>query len=362
MSVRMSRNIAAVTKLPQVRVEVTGPCAKDCLYCRPGGEGHTISTRGELSPEQLARLSEVLVRHGLTDFKLTGGDPMLRTDIVEIVTRLKALPGIERVDMVTRDIRAGVLAESLRLAGLDLLNFSIDSLDPDQWMRIVRHSRHDLAALLVALNQAVATGIKVRINTVLLRDINEHEIDDLLALTGSLRIEIKFLEMIRDIPSFPGIDADMIAAMHMPLDSLILKLRSSCVREEVMYQPGGLGHPNLRFTLPNGAVALVKSFHSGAWYSSVHCSNCDKFPCDDAVMALRVTPTGALQFCLARYDLNVDLWSMMNDGTPTSEIDRVVDQFLKAYQESHFLNWEQLMERKVARNLRVMTATRRGVL
>src|SRR5581483_4680164 len=117
------------TRLPQCRYEVNYRCGKECGYCRPGGEGPIERPDDLLSITEARELVTALARHGITDIKLTGGDPALRRDIVELVRAIKSVPGIESVHMVTRHERAGVLAGELVAAGLDLLNFSIDSLD-----------------------------------------------------------------------------------------------------------------------------------------------------------------------------------------------------------------------------------------
>ena len=83
----------ALTKVPQLRISVTVPCGKKCVYCRPGGEGFEAPRSAELTPAQFAELARMFVRGGVRDIKLTGGDPMLRKDIVEIVRLIKQIDG-----------------------------------------------------------------------------------------------------------------------------------------------------------------------------------------------------------------------------------------------------------------------------
>jgi cyclic pyranopterin phosphate synthase len=130
-------------KIPQLRIAVNNTCGKACAYCRPGGETAGPVTGGSMSLDEIVRLADLLGRAGVTNIKLTGGDPALYRDIVKLVHQLKNLDNIQRIELVTRHPRAGRNAEKLRDAGLDLLNFSLDSLDPRIWSTITGVRGHE---------------------------------------------------------------------------------------------------------------------------------------------------------------------------------------------------------------------------
>jgi len=337
------------SKIPQLRIEVTGRCGKACLYCRAGGEGTTVPTEGELSAKDFSDIVGLLANHGVRQVKLTGGDPMLREDIVDIVHRLKGIAGIDTVDLVTRHPRAGKLALALKQAGLDLLNFSIDSLNHETWKRIVRVTEHSLEELIDAVYMAAETGIPIRLNTVVLRDINAHEIPDLIEFASKIKAELKLLEVIRDIPAFPNTDPLVGAKQYVRLDRFAEELETKAKSIEVVTQSGGLGHPMRRLYMPNKAIITIKSIMAGAWHSSIVCLRCSNFPCDDAIMALRLTPLGELQLCLLRPDLNVNIWGMIHEGSSPKEIDRAIQRVLSIYRRAQFFSGDELERIRAAR-------------
>ena len=323
------------TQIPQVRIELNSKCGKACFYCRPSGEGVPISKlkkatqrpMHEMSIDELIWVAELLARHGICDYKLTGGEPMLCADIVEVVRRLRRVPGVRSLHLVTRHDRAGDLAQDLRDAGLDLLNFSLDSLDAGIWSRITRVDGHE--RLIQAVRTAARTDIPIKLSTVVLKGVNEHEIPSLVEFAGEVHAELKLLDLINDIGAFPGFGRDFIDTNYVDLLPVADQLAKSAVTREVVTQPGGLGHPMLRFQMPNGATVTIKSGRLGAYYGHI-CAVCPLFPCWDALMALRVTPTGLLQYCLLRDDNLVDLLGLREQPSD-GRADEVVEEVIRVY-------------------------------
>lgn len=336
------------TKIPQLRIAVTFPCGKACVYCRPGGEAVPIQPKKEMTRAEIHVLTRILVEHGISDIKLTGGDPLLRDDIVDIVRDIKSIDGVRSVHLVTRHARA---AENLRGfvdAGLDLLNFSLDSLDPKTWSAITRAKGHD--ELIKAVELAAQSGLKLKLNTVVMKGINDHEINDLIEFAGRLKCTVKFLDLIVDIPAFPKVSQEIGHKYYADLDELVPALKQQALISDLHFQPGGLGHPMSRFVMPNGATVVIKSSNSGAWYGDV-CANCTFFPCHDAIMSLRLTSDGKLQRCLLREDNLIDLLSMVNKETPQKEIDAVIRTVLATYQEAVFYEAAEIQKRRARRML-----------
>jgi cyclic pyranopterin phosphate synthase len=332
------------THVPQLRYEVNFRCGKECGYCRPGGEGPSEHPGDLLSVAEARDLIWRLADRGITDVKLTGGDPALRRDIVELVTAIAAIPAVKSLHLVTRHQRAGHLAAHLFDAGLDLLNFSIDSLDPNTWAWIVdsgarrgnpiriaqRVAEH--AELVAAVRQAAATGGCMKLNTVVMKGINTGELPALVAFAGELGSTLKLLDLIDDLDAF---DQGFGKQYYIDPTELIDEIRMTAVHEDWDYQPGEIGHPMRRFEMPNGATVVVKSASEGAFYNLDDvCGGCPYYPCHDALMALRLTPSGKLQRCLLRDDNLVDLRNMCNrphdERRLAAEIDAAIRTFSTA--------------------------------
>jgi len=291
-----------------------------------------------MSSDEIITLTRILVSNGIRDIKLTGGDPILRDDIVQIVRKLKSIHGVRSVHIVTRQAKAIEYIDDLVNAGLDLLNFSLDSLDEQTYSSITRS--RGVNKLLDAIKAASDSSLSVKINTVLMKGVNEHEFYDLIEYAGRLGCTIKFLDLISDIPQYSP--SNWIKECYLDLMPLISELKMLSNSYEVFHQPGGLGHPMFRFYMPNGATVVIKSAAIGAWYGKV-CSGCPFFPCHDALMALRLTPKGRLQFCLLREDNLVDLLGMVKSGVSRLEINSVVQNVLQVYREARFFSHEEVL-------------------
>lgn len=325
-------------KIPQLRIAVNHLCGKACVYCRPGGESIPVQPQREMNSDEIVTLARILVDGGIKDIKLTGGDPLLRKDIVHIVRGLKSILSVRSVHLVTRQAKAIEYIEDLISAGLDLLNFSLDSLDEQNWSNITRSK--GFRALLRAIEVASRSSLPVKINTVLMKRINDHEVYDLIEYAGSLKCTIKFLDLIRDIPQYS--ENGWGVEHYLDLESLVEELKALSDDYEVFYQPGGLGHPMTKFYMNNGATVVVKSAAAGAWYGSI-CEGCPSFPCHDALMALRLTPDGRLQFCLLRGDNSIDLLGMIKSGASEQEVISVMQSALRVYQEARFFSREDIL-------------------
>ena len=182
-------------KIPQLRIAITYPCEKACVYCRPGGEAVSSRPSKEMTADQINSLVTTITKHGVRDIKLTGGDPILRPDIVDIVRSLKSNPGVRDVELVTRHANAGKLVDQLKNAGLDCLNFSLDSLDAKTWSEITRTKGHEM--LMEAIWAAADSEISLKINTVVIKGVNDHEIANLIEFAGRLKFEFRQTSVTR---------------------------------------------------------------------------------------------------------------------------------------------------------------------
>jgi cyclic pyranopterin phosphate synthase len=186
------RSIAAVRML---RISLTDRCNFRCVYCMPADGVEWLPKFELLSFEEIVEVARAAAEvHGIRRFKLTGGEPTVRRDLVDLVGMLRrAVPGIEDLSMTTNGALLDELAGPLRDAGLDRVTVSIDSLKPDRFRRITRSG--DLAAVMRGLDRAAAAGFDgLKINCVTMRGVNDDEFADFARLAIGRAVTVRFIE------------------------------------------------------------------------------------------------------------------------------------------------------------------------
>src|SRR3954447_5811266 len=182
-------------RLTYLRVSVTDRCNLRCTYCLPEDAEFPFGDRAFLSPAEIETIVGALARLGIRRVRLTGGEPLVRRDLLEIVQRVKALPGIENLALSTNGIGLARLAPDLKAAGLDRVNVSMDSLDPERFREITR--RGNLEEVWEGVEAALAAGLgPVKLNAVLLADGGDEDAERLAALTLHRPLHVRFIELM----------------------------------------------------------------------------------------------------------------------------------------------------------------------
>ncbi len=178
-----------------LRISLTDRCNFRCVYCMPA-LGMKFQPKDEhLTDDELLRLIGLFARVGVTKVRLTGGEPTIRRGIVELVRGIKSFPGIKEVSMTTNALLLGRLADDLAEAGLDRVNVSIDTLDPDRFKSMTRGGRLDL--VWQGIEAADAAGLRpIKLNTVVVKDQNDFEVGEMAALTLDRPWQVRFLEIM----------------------------------------------------------------------------------------------------------------------------------------------------------------------
>lgn len=185
---------AAISSVKVLRVSITDRCNYRCVYCMPE-EGVAWAPRYEiLTFEEICRVVRAAVQiHGIRRFKITGGEPTVRSGLVDLVGMLKQIDGVEDLSLTTNGQLLARLAAPLRSAGLDRVTVSIDSLNPGTFRKITRTG--DLSMVLAGLDEAEASGLSpIKINCVMMRGINDGELADFARLTLSRKVTVRFIE------------------------------------------------------------------------------------------------------------------------------------------------------------------------
>ncbi len=333
-------------QIPQLRIAVNSRCGRACFYCRPSGEGIATHAGSSLEAETVVQLCAVFKQCGVRDFKLTGGDPALWEPLVECVSRLKSEVGVPKLEVISRHPRIGDAACALQAAGLDQINLSLDTIKPELHRRIT--GIDDLPQLQSALRKCVSAGLPCKINTVVMRGVNEEEIPALIEYCESEGVaQLKLLDVIRDLEngseSFKNrlvqIGATSMRDLYSPLDSIKNWLGERATSKTVVLQ-GGLGHPMNAYTMPSGLVVMVKDHRAGAWYST-GCVSCPYYPCHDALMAIRVTADRRIQYCLLREDIADDLDSALRSGP--EDLRAIIQSSLGVYENATFHSMQEVL-------------------
>lgn len=277
--------------LRSLRVSVTGECNLRCFYChREGLEG----SGRRMEAREIGKIVEVASELGMKRVKLTGGEPLLRPDLEEVVREVSC--HTEEVSMVTNGVWLAERAGGLAGAGLGRVNVSLDTLDPEKYARLT--GVRALDRVLRGIEAALDAGLSpVKLNMLLLRGINEGEVDGMMEFARERGLKLQLLELIR----LPGDPPGVYESFHLDPSEVEGKLREKGrevrVRRELharrVYEVGGV------------EVEVVKPMHN-----SEFCLHCTR---------LRLTHDGYLKPCLMRNDNLVDVLSPLREGKGVRE-------------------------------------------
>jgi cyclic pyranopterin phosphate synthase len=256
-----------------LRLSITDVCNFRCRYCLP--YGYQGGERGFLDRAEIRRLLAAFADLGVVKVRITGGEPLVRRDVAEIVADAAATPGVERVVLTTNGYRLAAALPDLRAAGLRGVNVSLDSLRPDAFEAITGDARH--ALVVAGIDAARAAGLDVKINVVLLRGLNDGEIGDFVAFAGESGIPVRFIELMQT-----GDQGDFFARHHLRADAVRSYLADHGWREVPRDAVAG---PAQEYAHPEhaGRVGVI------APYDTTFCASCNR---------LRVTAKGGLRLCL----------------------------------------------------------------
>ncbi len=261
----------------KLRISLTDRCNFACLFCMPNkSDVHWLPSTDLLSFDEIERLTRVFVSMGISKVRITGGEPLLRKDVEELVRRLARIDGLESVDMTTNGYLLGSKAQALKAAGLRGVTVSLHSLREDRFARI--SGMNALPRVLESISQAVRVGLyPIKINSVAIRGYNDDEILDIVNFARRINVALRFIEF-------------------MPLDGLGIWHREKIVtgqeildivRTKFQLIPKGRGRAETasvwEFADGRGELGVITPM------SEPFCDDCDR---------LRLTADGKLLSCL----------------------------------------------------------------
>lgn len=296
-----------------LRLSVEDACNFRCRYCLPDGYERR-ETEPPLTLPEIRRVASAFADLGFWKVRLTGGEPTLRRDIVDIASVVAAQPGVRLVSLSTNGYRLVELAAPLKEAGIKTVNVSVDSLDPESFHRITGQDR--LAAVLAGIERCLELGFEsVKVNVVLLRGVNDGELGAFFDWTRRAPLSVRFIELM---PT--GTTADFFSRRHLPAKDLVERLGADGWRE-LPREPGD--GPSRRFGRDGhlGQIGVI------APYAADFCSTCNR---------LRVTSRGRLRLCLfAESESSLRPWLRSDDQR--GELQERLRALLGRKEASHYL-------------------------
>jgi cyclic pyranopterin phosphate synthase len=302
-----------------MRVSLTDRCNLRCTYCMPHDFAAWLPSKDLLSTDELIEIIEVAVSQGIDEIRLTGGEPMLRPDIVEIVARISSIKNAPKLSMTTNGLVLAKLAKPLVDAGLRRINISLDTLDREVFKKMTHRDRiEDVFAGIAAAKEAGL--LPVKINTVLLRGVNDGEAVSLLKWALAEDLNLRFIEQM-------PLDAGGIWSREQLItaDEIFAQLSEHYELTPVEYR----GSAPAEEFLINGGPATVGIIGS---VSRPFCGACDR---------IRITSDGQLRSCLFSMT-ETDLRSILRSDLSQSEkTEALVSKFhstVKAKLPGHGIN------------------------
>ena len=180
-------------EIDYMRISITDRCNLHCNYCRPK-EKKSLLMQDILTTEEILRVCEAAVSLGITKFKITGGEPLLREDCTELIGKVKHMAGVRQVTLTTNGMYVARLADALQAAGVDCVNVSLDTMDQKLYEKIT--GMDGLEQVMRGIDALLERQIPVHINTVLQKNLNETGWKEMLQLTKTLPLALRFIELM----------------------------------------------------------------------------------------------------------------------------------------------------------------------
>ena len=273
-----------------LRITITNRCNENCIYCHHDG---MVSSKDEMTPDEIYKICKIAKKIGVRKIRLSG-------DIVEIVEKIASLD-FKDISLTTNGVLLEKYAKDLKDAGLDRINVSLDTLNPDTYKFVTKMDYLNEAK--TGILNAVEVGLyPVKINMVIMKDINQNEVKDMFEFCRENNMVLQLIELIES----ENCDEDKFnAEYHYPLDNIENKLSDMAddVRERKFMQG------RKKYYINDGEIEIVRPVDN-----SKFCANCSR---------LRITPDGKIKPCLLRNDNLVELISHIRNGESEEKLEEI---------------------------------------
>jgi len=280
-----------------LRITLTNRCNVNCLYCHHDG---MVKSKDEMTADEVYTICKVAKNIGVQKIRLSGGEPLLKKDIVETVQKIGSLD-FKDISMTTNGILLEKYAEDLKKAGLNRVNVSLDTLDRETYEFITKKDYLEDAKR--GILKAIEVGMyPVKINMVIMKDINQNEIKNMFRFCKENNIVLQLIELIES----ENCDDDKFSEdYHYKLDNIEKELAD--IADEVHERKFMQGRK--KYYIDGGEIEVVKPVDN-----STFCANCSR---------LRITPDGKIKPCLLRNDNLVELISHIRNGESEEQLEKI---------------------------------------
>ena len=281
--------------ITSMRISITQRCNFRCRYCHH--EGIQEDSREEMTPQEVRRIVALGARFGVRKVKLTGGEPLVREDVTEIVEEVAQVRGIEDLSMTTNAYYLADYAQELKRAGLDRVNISLDTLRGETFSWITRGG--DLSRVRAGVKAAIEAELTpVKINMVVMRGINDDEIGRMISEFSRDGVVLQLIELVVS-------DREFFQRYFYDLDTFEEEL----TKRAIEVHERRFMHGRRQYQLNGARVEVIKPMHNSRF-----CAHCTR---------LRVTADGKFKPCLMRSNNLVDFLTPMRQGASDEELGRL---------------------------------------
>jgi len=303
-------------EITYLRLSVTDRCDLRCTYCM--AENMTFLPRKDLlSLEELGTLCESFIKRGIKKIRITGGEPLVRRDLMSFMHKLSKHRISGKLDEITLTTNGTLLsryAKELKLCGVERINISLDTLDPIVFTKLTR--RNALEAVLKGIDAALEAGIKVKINTVALKGVNDSEIPRLIEWAHNKSMDITLIEVM----PLGDIDEDRVD-QYIPLNAIRDNLEHRFTLNNVPLRTGGPArYAKVKET--GGILGMITPLTNN------FCAGCNR---------VRVTCTGQIYTCLG-HGHKLDLRAAIRGDNSDAELERLLGIAMREKPEKHFFD------------------------
>lgn len=304
-------------KIDYLRISITDHCNLKCYYCTPFS-GHSHLERSEiLTYEELLNVTRAAATIGISKIRITGGEPLVRKGVVEFCRMLSEIKGLKSLALTTNGIYLEEMAEPLFKAGVQRINISLDTLRPERFEKISGYNW--LSRVLAGIKRAEQVGMSpIKINTVVMRGINDDEIEDLASLTREKPYHVRFIELMPTDSSAYG-DYE---SLYMPVEEIMKKINKI---ERAQIGPATDSYGPAKLCKLPGATGKVGFIAPISWH---FCGSCNR---------LRLTAEGKIKTCLFSQE-EIDIKTPLRSGATQMEIINIFQRAVSEKPRRHHLN------------------------
>lgn len=305
-------------EIDYLRIAVTDRCNLRCTYCMPE-EGIEPKSHDEiLSLEEMIRLVQILVKNGIRKVRLTGGEPLVRKNIEALIRGIRGIDGIEEISLTTNGILLEKLAESLKKAGLDRVNVSLDTLKKDKYHAITRLG--ELDKVMRGIKAAQAAGLNpVKINAVAIRGFNEDELVDFAEFAINHKLTVRFIELM------PVGESSENGESYISMEDILNTIRERYELAPIPRGPKDGPSSDYQIVGTEGRVGVIAAL------TNHFCATCNR---------MRLTADGKFRPCLFS-STEFDVRELLRDGSDDEKIQELYHKVLGHKPKEHHMEFEK---------------------